>query len=227
MGSVHDEGTEGAGFTPYGASDPAFAAELTELVADHDDALLTAIVEDPSAVPYTRLRGGLAAQTARTLRAPGVLRFGDHGRGRGRVDGGDRGLLPATAGDVDAPVSGTVFKVERGRAGEKIAYVRMFSGTVRTRDRLRFGDDDERKVTGIDVFDRGSAVQRPSVVAGQIGKLRGLGDSGSATRSATRRTARTNTISPRRRSRPWSFRAAARTPGPCTSRSRSSRSRIR
>ena len=75
-----------------------------------------------------------------------------------------------------APVSGTVFKVERGPAGEKIAYVRMFSGTVRTRDRLRFGRDDERKVTAISVFDRGSAVQRASVAAGQIGKLWGLGD---------------------------------------------------
>ena len=39
-------------------------------------------------------------------------------------------LLPAAAGDADGPVSGTVFKIERGPAGEKIAYVRMFSGTV-------------------------------------------------------------------------------------------------
>ena len=43
----------------------------------------------------------------------------------------------------DGPVSGTVFKVERGPAGEKIAYVRMFSGTVRVRDRLHFGRDNE------------------------------------------------------------------------------------
>jgi len=54
--------------------------------------------------------------------------------------------------------------------------VRMFSGTVRTRDRLRFGSDDERTVTGIRVFERGSDVQRPAVVAGEIGKLWGLGD---------------------------------------------------
>ena len=33
--------------------------------------------------------------------------------------------------------SASVFKVERGPAGEKIAYVRMFAGTIRTRDRLR------------------------------------------------------------------------------------------
>ena len=34
---------------------------------------------------------------------------------------------------------------------------------MRTRDRLRFGRDDERKVTAISVFDRGSAVRRASV----------------------------------------------------------------
>ena len=54
-------------------------------------------------------------------------------------------LLPATEGDADGPVSGTVFKVERGPAGNKIAYVRMFSGTVRIRDRLQFGRDADRE----------------------------------------------------------------------------------
>jgi ribosomal protection tetracycline resistance protein len=52
----------------------------------------------------------------------------------------------------------------------------MFSGTIRTRDRLRFGQDKEAKVTAIGVFERGAAVQRASVAAGQIGKLWGLGD---------------------------------------------------
>ncbi len=52
----------------------------------------------------------------------------------------------------------------------------MFSGTVGTRDRVRLGDGDERKVTAIDVFDRGSTVRRRSVAARQIGRLWGLGD---------------------------------------------------
>jgi ribosomal protection tetracycline resistance protein len=78
--------------------------------------------------------------------------------------------------DAEGPVSGTVFKVERGAAGEKIAYVRIFSGTVRTRDRLRFGRETEDKVTAITVFDRGSATQRAAVSAGEIGKLWGLAE---------------------------------------------------
>jgi ribosomal protection tetracycline resistance protein len=73
-------------------------------------------------------------------------------------------------------VSGSVFKVERGPAREKIAYVRMFSGTVRTRQRLRFGRGREAKVTAIGVFNHGAIVPSGSVAAGQIAKLCGLTD---------------------------------------------------
>ncbi len=88
-------------------------------------------------------------------------------------------LLPATAGDAAGPVSGRVFKIERGPGGEKVAYVRMFAGTVRTRDRLpagagRAGHDRAGKVTAISVFERGPAAPSASVSAGQIGQLRGL-----------------------------------------------------
>jgi ribosomal protection tetracycline resistance protein len=52
----------------------------------------------------------------------------------------------------------------------------MFSGTVRTWDRVQFGGDAEGKVTAISVFARGSWVQRAAVSAGEIGKLWGLGE---------------------------------------------------
>ena len=97
------------------------------------------------------------------------------GAGVEALTAGIREFLPAAVGDADGPVSGTVFKVERGPAGEKIAYARMFSGTLRVRDRLRLGHG-EGKVTAISVFERGPAAPRASVAAGQIGKLSGLGD---------------------------------------------------
>src|SRR5882724_9153831 len=40
----------------------------------------------------------------------------------GLIDGITK-LLPVADCDADAPVSGTVFKVDRGKAGEKVAYV--------------------------------------------------------------------------------------------------------
>jgi ribosomal protection tetracycline resistance protein len=77
---------------------------------------------------------------------------------------------------VDGPISGTVFKIERGSNGEKVAYVRMFSGLLRMRDRLRVRGRDEARVTAIEVFERGPAERCASVGAGQIGKLWGLGE---------------------------------------------------
>jgi ribosomal protection tetracycline resistance protein len=84
------------------------------------------------------------------------------------------GLLPAAAGDAGGPVSGRIFKIERGPGAELVAYVRMFSGTVRIRDRLRTGAGRDAKVTAVSVFERGPAAPRASVSAGQIGQLRGL-----------------------------------------------------
>ncbi|WP_405678646.1 TetM/TetW/TetO/TetS family tetracycline resistance ribosomal protection protein [Streptomyces sp. NBC_01511] len=179
MGSVRRIGTRGAEFTPYGATDPAFSATgpLAERLAEHDDALLAAYVDDAAHLPYDRLRRELAAQTSRALTHPVFFGSAVSGAGVAELIGGIRELLPATAGDErGGPVAGTVFKVERGTAGEKIAYVRMFSGALRVRDRLPIGDHAEGKVTAISVFDNGASVRRASVGAGRIGKLWGLGD---------------------------------------------------
>ena len=166
----------------------------------------------------------VAAQTARVARAPGLLRFGaDRSRRRRRSWPASPSCCPATSGDADGPVSGTVFKVERGPAGEKIAYVRMFSGTVRIRDRLTATD----KVTAISVFDerRGRARR----VGGGRPDREGLGPRRRPDRRRDRRpAARTpSTTSRRRRWRPSSPRAATRTAAASGSRSPSWPSRTR
>jgi len=176
MGSASGVGTRAASYTPFGAADTGFTARLVDLLADHDDAILAAYVDGGTTVSYRRRRGELKAQTGRALVHPVFFGSAITGAGVDALIAGISELLPAAEGDADGPVSGSVFKVERGPAGEKVAYVRMFSGTVRTRDRLRFRRDHEAKVTAVSVFDRGAAVERPAVAAGQIGKLWGLGD---------------------------------------------------
>jgi ribosomal protection tetracycline resistance protein len=174
LGSARDLGTRSADFTAWRASDASFTSMLASALAERDDALLAAYVDDEASVSYRQLRDELAAQTKRALVHPVFFGSAITGAGVDSLMAGIAELLPADEGDADGPVSGSVFKIERGPAGEKIAYVRMFSGTVRTRDRLRFGRDAERKVTAISVFDGGSAVQHESVSAGEIGKLWGL-----------------------------------------------------
>ncbi|MFB6988554.1 GTP-binding protein [Streptomyces sp. NPDC056304] len=139
MGSVDGAGGRAARCTPYTAADADFTDRLTELLADHDDALLAAYVESAAALPYGRLREALSAQTGRALVHPVFFGSAITGAGVDALISGIKELLPVSEGDADGPVSGTVFKVERGPGGEKTAYVRMFSGTVRIRDRLPFG----------------------------------------------------------------------------------------
>jgi ribosomal protection tetracycline resistance protein len=174
LGSVADLGTRAAEFTPYSPGDAAFAATLASALAERDDAILAAYVDDEATLSYSRLLEELATQTQRALVHPVFFGSAITGAGVEALMCGIAELLPAVARDDDGPVSGRVFKIERGPAGEKVAYVRLFSGTVRTRDRLRFGDDAEGKVTAVAVFDDGSTLRRPSVSAGEIGKLWGL-----------------------------------------------------
>ena len=176
MGSTSGLGTRDADFTPFGAADAESVSGMVDLLADLNDAFLAAYVNDEMTVSYRQLRGELAAQTKQALVHPVFFGSAITGAGVDSLVAGIREFLPAAEGDADGPVSGTVFKIERGQAGEKVAFVRMFSGTVRVRDRLQFGRDEEGKVTGISVFDQGSAVQRASLSAGQIGRLWGLGD---------------------------------------------------
>jgi ribosomal protection tetracycline resistance protein len=178
MGSVAGLGTRTARFTPWGADDVAFRTALVEVLAGRNESLLTAYVEDEETVTYQRLRQELVAQTKRALVHPIFFGSAITGEGVEQLMSGLVELLPAAAGDADGSVSGSVFKIERGSVGEKVAYARLFSGTVRTRDRLRLGRDVEDKVTAIRVFDNGVWVRRGFVCAGEIGKLWGLGGSG-------------------------------------------------
>ena len=173
MGSVGGLGTRGAAFRPYDDADPGFIYGLIELLADHEEALLAQYV-DGSAISYGRLHRGLASQTGRALVHPVFFGSAVTGAGVDSLVSGITGLLPESGGDVTGPVSGSVFKVERGRAGEKVAYVRMFSGTVRVRDLVQFGRYDGAKVTAINMFEHGSSVRCDAVSTGHIGKLRGL-----------------------------------------------------
>ena len=174
MGSVSGLGTRAAGFTAWGEADAAARARLAEILAERDEGILAAYVDNELGVPGARLRRELAAQARRALVYPVFFGSAVTGAGVPPLMAGLAELLPAGTGDAAGPVSGRVFKIERGPGGEKLAYVRMFSGTVRTRDRLRFGRDHEGKVTAIGVFERGPAVPRSSVSAGQIARLRGL-----------------------------------------------------
>ena len=165
--AVHDVGTPGA--TVSAARPPL------DVLAERDDALLAAFVNDADADPWP----ALARQTRDGAAHPVFFGSAITGAGIGLLVDGITTLLPRSTGDAAGPQSGTVFKVERGPAGEKLAYVRMFSGTLHLRERV--GED---RVTGVSVFgagalpgtggSRAAADGSRAVSAGQIGVVRGL-----------------------------------------------------
>ncbi|HEY0501344.1 MAG TPA: translation factor GTPase family protein [Kutzneria sp.] len=166
MGSVTDIGTRAARTVPFGVDTVDFVERLVEL-----DDELTADYLSSSDIPYRRALSALAARSRRGFVHPVFFGSAITGTGVGALTEGITSFLPVAPDDADAPVSGTVFKVERGPAGEKIAYVRMHAGTLRVRDRLPDGED---KVTGIAVFADGASVSQPAVAAGSIAKVWGL-----------------------------------------------------
>ncbi len=174
MGSILDSGTRDADFTPFDNIDAAFTSGLIELLANNDDEILEAYVNDEASLPYSRVYEEFASQVNRSLVHPVFFGSAFTGVGTNALITGLTELLPSFEHEVDAPMSGTVFKVERGASGEKIAYVRMFSGSIRARDRIRLRGDEEQKVNTIRVFEHGIDVQRPSIDAGHIAKLWGL-----------------------------------------------------
>lgn len=176
MGFTRALGTPDAAVQPWGADDAASRARLAEVLAERDEAILAAYVADEVSVPYRRLRENLAAQTKRALVHPVFFGSAITGAGVEHLMAGIAEMLPAAVGDAEGPVSASAFKIERGTGGEKVAFIRMFSGTVRTRDRLPFGRGLQDKVNAIDVFERGSIARRTSVSAGEIAKVWGLGE---------------------------------------------------
>ncbi|GGT22620.1 elongation factor G [Streptomyces chromofuscus] len=169
MGTATGLGTRAAGFTPG----PVPAA--LDVLADHDDDLLAAYVE--GSVPDDLLRTALADRTRQALVHPAYAGSAITGAGVDALIGGIRDLLPTADGDPEGPVSGTVFKVERGPAGEKVAYARVFSGTLRVRDRVPCGDAGlESRITAISVFDHGTDARQDAVPAGRIARVWGLAD---------------------------------------------------
>jgi ribosomal protection tetracycline resistance protein len=145
-------------------------AELdAELLADHDDAVLAALVADrrPSAAELWTSLGGL---TAGAVVHP--LFFGSalSGEGVPRLLEGIRDLLPRAGGDPEAgEPSGTVFAIERGRAGEKTAYVRLREGTLRNRDKVLGGQITRLEVVG----EPGRVAAEPGDIA-RIGGIAGV-----------------------------------------------------
>jgi ribosomal protection tetracycline resistance protein len=172
MGSVAGLGTRAASFHPYDEADTHFGARLADVLTTGDDDLLAAYLEADS-VSHQRLWSALSEATRRAVVHPLFFGSAITGAGVPALRAVLTALLASERTADGAPLSAAVFKVDRGPAGEKVAYLRMFDGTIGVRERVEL-DGHPQKVTAIKVFQRGTAVRAAEVGPGRIATVWGL-----------------------------------------------------
>ncbi|TCW50153.1 translation elongation factor 2 (EF-2/EF-G) [Bacillus thuringiensis] len=172
--SVENEGTKEARIIAYKSYD-----DCMELLAPYNESLLESYVNN-EIVPDTRLRKELIKQIAQANVYP--IFFGSAMTGIGVTELLENisDLIPANKSAENETLSGVVFKIEREPSGEKIAYVRVFSGRLHVRKYVDIQRGDvlghKEKIKKICLFHNGNVVQSSIVPSGEFCKVWGLSD---------------------------------------------------
>ncbi|MDJ1478207.1 TetM/TetW/TetO/TetS family tetracycline resistance ribosomal protection protein [Bacillus sp. LS15-K4] len=172
--SVQNEGTKEARIIEYKSYD-----NCMELLAPYNESLLESYVNN-EIVPDTLLKEELIKQIAQANVFP--IFFGSAMTGIGVTELLEKlpALIPANTSVQDEALSGVVFKIEREPSGEKIAYVRIFSGRIHVRKYVDIQRGEalthKEKIKKICMFHNGNAVQASTVPSGEFCKVWGLSD---------------------------------------------------
>ncbi|HFK1458082.1 TPA: GTP-binding protein [Bacillus cereus] len=172
--SVQNEGTKEARIIEYKSYD-----DCIERLAPFNESLLESYVNN-EIVTDTLLREELIKQIAQANLYP--ISFGSAMTGIGVTELLENisALLPANNSSQDEELSGVVFKIEREPSGEKIAYVRVFSGCLHVRKYVDIQRGEalahKEKIKKICLFDNGDVVQSSIVPSGEFCKVWGLSD---------------------------------------------------
>lgn len=167
LAKVDREGLRQARVTGVRLDDEAVVAAVAEV----DERLLARWV-DRRPVSQDEVRRALRRGVRDGALTPVVLASAMTGAGLPELRSALAGLLPR-APQHAGPAAGTVFAVDRDDRGRR-AWVRIWSGEVRVRDRLALGGRAAERVTGVAVSAPRPAPGSEVVGAGQIAVLRGL-----------------------------------------------------
>jgi ribosomal protection tetracycline resistance protein len=173
-------GTKHATIAQNHLHDPTFLRACIEQLALFDEQLLAAYVEGET-ITEGQVRTALMQQVRQAKLSPVVFGSALTGVGVRELLADLGSYFPSTNSLEDAPLSGVVFKLEKEATGEKVAYVRVFSGSQRVRTDVnlqrRKHDGDIETYTGkiqrLHLFWEGKTVQAQQVGAGEFCKVWG------------------------------------------------------
>nr|WP_208752056.1 GTP-binding protein [Bacillus cereus] len=172
--SVLNEGTKEARIIEYKSYD-----DCIERLAPYNESLLESYVNN-EIVTDTMLRKELIKQIAQANVYPIFFGSAMTGIGVSELLENISALLPANNLSQDEELSGIVFKIEREPSGEKIAYVRVFSGNLHVRKHVDIQRDEslphKEKIKKMCMFHNGDAIQTSTVPSGEFCKVWGLSD---------------------------------------------------
>ncbi|KZE80823.1 tetracycline resistance protein [Paenibacillus elgii] len=165
------------------AANPDFMERCIELAAAHDERVLEAYVNG-EAVTEEQVKETFGKQVRQANVYP--VYFGSAMTGVGVSDllAGVAQWFPVNEHADGEPLSGVVFKIEKEPSGEKIAYVRLFSGSLNMREQVKLQRKNEQgefeartcKIKKLYALINGKAVSAAKVTSGDLGKVWGLED---------------------------------------------------
>lgn len=175
-------GDRAASVTPVDRTAPAWRAALTDLLAEASERVIEEYERTGGEPSAAFLDAELRRQVANREVSPAFFGSAITGAGVDALLAGVEEWLPPAVGDADAPASGTVFKIARRPGGEKVVYVRLFDGRLAVRQHVSlhrhssWGEPEEidERITAIDRFSGGAAIQTGEIAAGEIAALHGL-----------------------------------------------------
>ncbi|BFH62085.1 elongation factor G [Paenibacillus azoreducens] len=164
-------------------TDSAFLEQCIELLSSHDECLLESYVNGEM-LPGERVEAAFRDQVRQANAHP--VYFGSAMTGVGVADllAGITRWFPVNDEPEETALSGIVFKLEREASGEKIAYIRLFSGSLSLREQVKVGRNNKQgeyetydcKIKKLHALVNGKSVPAPKIGAGDLAKVWGLED---------------------------------------------------
>jgi ribosomal protection tetracycline resistance protein len=147
---------------------------ISEKLADLDESVMLKFIEGESIEPV-ELKAKLQQRVQTGEMFPVLFGVSSKGLGVSELMDAIIEYLPAPSGNAEQPVSAVVFKIERDKTMGKLAYVRLYQGTIRNRDIvLNTTQGVEEKITQIRKVDGRKIEDLGVVYAGDIAALCGL-----------------------------------------------------
>jgi ribosomal protection tetracycline resistance protein len=165
-------------------TEPVSVEEVLDAVAPWDDRLLREYVDSARPPGVQRALSALAEQARLGHVHPVVSGAALAGVGIADVLAAITTYLPTVEGGEAEPLHATVFKIDRDADGHRVAYLRLHTGRLASRDhvtvhrRVPTGEVVTYDARAFDVraFDRGAETRPGSAVAGDIATVVGLGE---------------------------------------------------